>query len=134
MSRLSQERMRFSLRWLRMFVRVNVVLKLGLLLTVTQGANQSLIPSSDVIQLTLTLNMTTAQVVETSVTVNNSLIQHYVHPDDHTELTYLLMYSIKFFTDLRKTFYNANKITQNVPKSYIKIKKSTVLLDLKIRK
>ena len=109
MSRLSQQRMRFSLRWLSMFVRVNVVLKLGLLLTVTQGANQSLIPSSDVIQLTLTLNMTTAQVVETSVTVNNSLIQHYVHPDEHTQPTYLLMYSIKFFTDLRKTFIMQTK-------------------------
>ena len=34
------------------------------------------------IQLTLTLKMTTAQVVETSVTVNNnSPIQDYVHPD-----------------------------------------------------
>ena len=35
--------------------------------------------------------MTTAQVVETSVTVNNnSPIQDYVHPDDHTQLTYVL--------------------------------------------
>ena len=49
------------------------------------------LPSSDVIlstevmQLTFTLKMTTAQVVETSVTVNNnSPIQDYVHPDDHT--------------------------------------------------
>ena len=41
------------------------------------------------IQLTLTLKMTTAQVVETSVTVNNnSPIQDYVHPDDHTQRTY----------------------------------------------
>ena len=32
--------------------------------------------------------MTTAQVVETSVTVNNnSPIQDYVHPDDHTQPT-----------------------------------------------
>ena len=37
----------------------------------------------NVIQLTLTLKMTTAQVVESSVTVNNSPIQDYVHPDDH---------------------------------------------------
>ena len=30
--------------------------------------------------------MTTAQVVETSVTVNNNIpIQDYVHPDDQTE-------------------------------------------------
>ena len=42
----------------------------------------------DVIQLTLTLKMTTAQVVETSVTVNNnSPIQDYVHPDDQTQPT-----------------------------------------------
>ena len=37
-------------------------------------------------QLTLTLKMTTAQVVETAVTVNNnSPIQDYVHPDDQTQ-------------------------------------------------
>ena len=37
-------------------------------------------------QLTLTLKMTTAQVVETSVTVNNnSPIQDYVNPDDQTQ-------------------------------------------------
>ena len=41
------------------------------------------------IQLTLTLKMTTAQVVETPVTVNkNSPIQDYVHPEDHTQPTY----------------------------------------------
>ena len=33
--------------------------------------------------------MTTTQVVKTSVTVNNnSTIQGYVHPDDHTQPTY----------------------------------------------
>ena len=33
--------------------------------------------------------MTTAHVVETSVTVNNnSPIQDYVHPDDHAQPTY----------------------------------------------
>ena len=48
-----------------------------------------MIPSTDVIQLTLTLKMTTAQVVETSVTVNNnSPIQDYVHPDDQTQPTF----------------------------------------------
>ena len=31
--------------------------------------------------------MTTAQVVETSVTVNNSSFQNYTHPDDHTRQT-----------------------------------------------
>ena len=33
--------------------------------------------------LNLTLKMTSAQVVETSVT-NNSSFQNYTHPDDHT--------------------------------------------------
>ena len=32
----------------------------------------------------MTLKRTTAQVVEMSVTVNNSPIQDYVHPDNHT--------------------------------------------------
>ena len=41
------------------------------------------------IQLTLTPKMTTSQVVETSVTVNNSPIQDYDHPDDHAPPTYL---------------------------------------------
>ena len=51
--------------------------------------NQSIISSTEVIQLTLTLKMTTAQVVETSVTVNNnSPIQDYVHPDDETQPTF----------------------------------------------
>ena len=39
--------------------------------------------------LTVTLKMTTAQVVEKSVTVNNnSPIQDYVHPDDRTQPTF----------------------------------------------
>ena len=32
--------------------------------------------------------MTTAEVVETSVTGNNTSIQDYVHPDDHAQSTY----------------------------------------------
>ena len=39
------------------------------------------------IQLTLTLKMTTAQVVKMSVTVNDSPIQDFIHPDDHTQPT-----------------------------------------------
>ena len=35
----------------------------------------------------LTLKMTTAQVVETSVTVTNSSFQNYTHPDDHNRQT-----------------------------------------------
>ena len=34
-----------------------------------------------------TVKMTTAQVVETSVTVTNSSFQNYTHPDDHTRQT-----------------------------------------------
>ena len=41
------------------------------------------------IQLTLTLKMTTAKIVETSVTVNkHGPIQDYVHPDDQTQPTF----------------------------------------------
>ena len=47
------------------------------------------LPSTHVIQLALTPKMTTAQVVETSVTVNNnSPIQDYVHSVDHAQPTY----------------------------------------------
>ena len=54
---------------------------IGLLLMTVTDNNQSLIPSADMIQLTLTLKMAIAQVVEISVTVvNNSPIQDYVHP------------------------------------------------------
>ena len=61
---------------------------IAMLLT-NQINNQSKIPSTDVIQLTLTLKMTTTQVVETSVTVNNnSPIQDYVHLDDQTQPTF----------------------------------------------
>ena len=62
--------------------------------------NQSLIRSTDVIQLTLTLKMTTAQVVETSLIVNNnSPIQDYVHPDDQTQTTYEMTAGFKPFTE-----------------------------------
>ena len=56
---------------------------------------------TDVIQLTLTLKMTTAQVVETSVTVNNnSPIQDYVHPEDQTQPTFEMTPGLKPFTVL----------------------------------
>ena len=64
---------------------------------------QSIIPSTDAIQLTLTLKMTTTQVVETSVTVNNnSPIQDYVHPDDQTQPTFEMTPGFKPFTELEK--------------------------------
>ena len=48
------------------------------------------------IQLTLTLKMTTAQVVETSVIVNNnSPIQNYVHPNDQTQPTFEMTPGLK---------------------------------------
>ena len=47
------------------------------------------------IQLTLTLK----QVVETSVTVNNSPPQDYVHPDVHIQPTYEMIPGFKPFTE-----------------------------------
>ena len=51
--------------------------------------------------------MTTAQVVETSVSVNNtSPIQDYVHPDDQTQPTFEMSYSdgnYFFFSFLKYT-------------------------------
>ena len=45
--------------------------------------------------------MTTTQVVETSVTVNdNSPIQDYVHPDDQTHPTYEMTPGFKPFAKL----------------------------------
>ena len=55
------------------------------------------------IQLTLTLKMTTAQVVQTSVTViNNSPIQDYIHSDDHAQPTYEMTHGLKYFTIIKK--------------------------------
>ena len=56
--------------------------------------NQSIIQSTDVIQLTMT-----AQVVETSVNVNNnSSIQDYVYSDDETQPTFEMTPGFKPFT------------------------------------
>ena len=54
------------------------------------------------IQLTLTLKMTTAQVVEMSVTVNdNSPILDYIHPDDQTQPTCEMTPGFKPFTKIQ---------------------------------
>ena len=54
----------------------------------TNQVNNQSIPSTDIVQLAVTLKMTTAKVVETSVTVNNnSPIQDNVHLDDHNQPT-----------------------------------------------
>ena len=42
--------------------------------------------------------MTTALVVETAVSVNNSPIQDHVHPDDHAQPTYETTPGFKPFT------------------------------------
>ena len=61
--------------------------------------DESLIPSTDVIRLTLTLKMTTAQVVKRSVTVNkNSPVHDKVHPEDHTQPTHEMAPRFKPFT------------------------------------
>ena len=65
----------------------------------SQVNNRSIIPSTEVIQLTLTLKMTTAQVVEMSVTVNNnSPIQDYIHLDDQNQPTFKMSPGFKLFT------------------------------------
>ena len=47
------------------------------------------------------LKMTTAEAVETSVTViNNSPIQDYVHPDDQTQPTFEMTPGFKPFTKI----------------------------------
>ena len=76
--------------------------------------NQSIIPSTDVIQLTLTLKMTT-QVVETSVTVNNnSPIQDYVQLDDQTQPTFEMTPGFKPFT---KSLKLASENVLSIPRS-----------------
>ena len=65
------------------------------------------------IQLTLTLKITTAQVVETSVTVNNdSPIQDYVHPDDQTQPTFEMTPGFKPFTEIN---YGSNTLDEDKP-------------------
>ena len=62
-------------------------------------------------QLTLTLKVTTAQVVETSVTVNNnSPIQDCVHPDDQIQPTYEMTPGFKPFTE---ELYVSKKVEEN---------------------
>ena len=52
----------------------------------------------------MTLKMTTAQVVETSVTVTNSSFQNYTHPDDHTTRTSIVVFSLYDWTNNKQTF------------------------------
>ena len=57
------------------------------------------------VNITMTLKMTTAQVVEMSVTITNSSFQNYINPDDHTIQTTDTP-GFKLFTML--TFYVVN--------------------------
>ena len=65
--------------------------------------NQSIIPSTEVIQFTSTLKMTTAQVVETSVTINNNThIQDYVNNSNNNGIYIALIHRCsKCFTFTR---------------------------------
>ena len=71
---------------LKSMIKKTNILECNLFTTRVLLYNQSIIlPSTNVIQLTLTLKMT-AQVVKTLVNVNNnSPIQDYVYSDDETE-------------------------------------------------
>ena len=62
--------------------------------------NQSIISSTDVIQLTLTLKITTTQVSEnvSHCQQQQSYIQDYVHPDDETQPTFQMTPRFKPFT------------------------------------
>ena len=63
-------------------------------------------PSTDVIHLTLTLKMTTAQDVETSVTVSNKgPIQNYDHPYDQSLPTFEMTPGFKPFTTAKIYIY-----------------------------
>jgi len=54
--------------------------------------------------------MTTAQVVETSVTDNDSPIQDFVHPDDQTQPTFEMTAKLKPFTENQLWFQYMQKI------------------------
>ena len=83
---------------LKSMIKKTNILESNLFTTRVLLYNQSIVPSTDVIQLTLTLKMT-AQVVETLVNVNNnSSIQDYVYSDDETQPTFEMTPGFKPFT------------------------------------
>ena len=93
--------------WLSLLPRSNFKSKLSLLVRVNVVLNRTVVVDSDwrfdnlcgshlqsqsEFRVTLTLKMTTAQVVATSVTINNnSPIQDYVNPDDQSQPTFQLL-------------------------------------------
>ena len=67
------------------------------------------VPTLELVDETLTLKMTTEQVVETSVTVNNNSpidIQDYVHPDDQTQHTFEMTPGFKPFTEILMCYHS----------------------------
>ena len=60
------------------------------------------------IQLTLNLKMTITQVVETSVSVNNSPIKDYNHLDNYAQPTYEMSVEFKPFTVILLTLIMKN--------------------------
>ena len=63
-------------------------------------------PSTDVIRLTLTLKISTTQVVKSSVTVNNSPIQEFIHKDNRAPPTYVSFVVSLYFGIQRVTVVN----------------------------
>ena len=63
-------------------------------------------PSTDVIRLALTLKISTTQVVKTSVTVNNSPIQEFIHKDNRAPPTYVSFVVSLYFGIQRVTVVN----------------------------
>ena len=101
----------YAIRWIEIYPMDSAIQRLN------QGQiyNHSIIPSTDAIQLTLTVKMTTSQFVETSVTVNNnSPIQDYVHPDDQTQSTFEMTPGFKPFTTLFYLQQNLFFICSNI--------------------
>ena len=86
---------------LKSMIKKTNILESNLFTTRVLLYNQSIIPSTDVIQLTLTLNSKmTAQVVETLVMQcqQQSSIRDYVYSDDETQPTFEMTPGFKPFT------------------------------------
>ena len=81
------------------------------------------------LQLTLTLMTTTAQVVETSVTVhNNCPIQDYVHPDDQTHPNFEMTPGFKPFTIIDYVFSFINSCNGSLDHGWLGPRRSWVIL------
>ena len=81
------------------------------------------------IQATLTLKVTITQVVETSFTVNNSPIQDYTHPEDHTPP----IYTIKRGQDLGRQFHTNHLYFINSSLELVPLIQFTAMRNLSIK-